>query len=90
MGYGFQVSLPVSFYACQIPRSVDHPPKGDIPDIFQKACSVGLMRFYAYAIFEFELAFLICTASMLIYLTLSLFFTVTGLVVLLYTTQRSI
>lgn len=47
-----------------------------------------IRRFYTHAIFEFELVFLIGTASMLIYLALSLFFT--GLVVLLYTTQRSI
>jgi len=47
-----------------------------------------IRRFYTHVILEFELAFLIGTASILIYLALSLFFT--GLVVLLYTTQRSI
>jgi len=46
-----------------------------------------IRRFYAHAIFHFKLA-LLRTASMLIYLALTLFFA--GLVVLLYTTQRGI
>jgi len=47
-----------------------------------------IRRFYAHAIFQYELALLLRTASMLIYLALALFFA--GLVVLLYTTQRGI
>jgi len=88
MGYGFQVSLPISpGPLSSLPNpSVSGPsaPKEAYP-IFSKPEGLQrrlmeIKRFYAHAIFQFKLA-LLRTASMLIYLALVLFFA--GLVVLL-------